>query len=140
MLKHARIAPWLGGLLVAGLALSTAAGPAFASERIEPPRPGVIETLLRAALEDGTPGRRTSLLSFDSAELLDFGLLELERVSPARFDARVDLKLDFGPAPEGVLGYERMRRGLYELELRHNGANWTLQQLTPLATTRPMPG
>lgn len=132
-----RIAPLLGSIVVAGMML---VGAAKASDAVAPPEAAQIEQLLRQALKADAISRGPSLSSFDNATLLDFELREVERIASDRVDAMVDLKLDFGPPPAGVLGYKRERSGSYELELQHDGEDWELQRLTPLADLQKMPG
>lgn len=137
MHRRRRIAPLLAVILIAGLTFS---GAVLASDAVAPPKAGQIEQLLRQALKSGEISRLPSMLSYDDATLLEFSLEDMKRISPKRVDALVDMTLDFGPPPPGVLRYERQRRGRYELELHHGGDGWELQRVTPLADLRRMPG
>lgn len=98
-----------------------------------------IEALLRESLdrESRVTGR---MPAYGTATLVDFELLTLERIGPARWRAETDLEFDFGPPPAGVLGYERRRRGLYHLDIRQADGRFELLRFHAAGSLQRLPG
>ena len=95
-----------------------------------------IERVLRDKLADdaGRPG----LNPYEKAVLKEFRLVELEQVSSTRWYAQTELLFDYGPAPASVIGFERTRRGYFELRLDRQDAQLRLTRFTPVGTVQPL--
>ena len=127
------------GLLCMSMLLSacaTGAGPA--SEQAAVPNAASIERILRDKLADDDPGR-PGLNPYGNAILMEFRLVDLERVSSTRWFAQTELLFDYGPAPASVMGFERTRRGRFELRLDQQDAQLRLTRFTPVGTVQLLP-
>lgn len=139
----------LTGLAVLSLLLPLGcATPVPQADKQAAPTAASIEQLLRdrlAILVALLPNRTMpavrppSLAAYRKAKLLDFKLVELDSVTSSRWIAKIEAEFDFGPPPPAVLGFERTRRGRFDLLLKQKGTRLTLLRFTPLARLYPLP-
>ena len=129
-------------LVAVSLLVSLTFGPAAsAGERDEwhAPKTPSIEQLVRERLENDA----SSLPSFvigPKARIEAFDLIWIEQVQSTRWIAEVEMLLDFGPPLAAVIGYERRRRGIYELVLEQRDGDLTLTRISPKGRLHPLPG
>ena len=113
--------------------------PTPGSDRTAAPSAASIEKLIRGRLKKDDVDR-PGLFPFENAVLMDFRLVDLEQVSSSRWRAEIGLLIDYGPAPPSVIGFERIRLGLFKVRLDRQDANLELTRLTPVGTVQPLPG
>ena len=121
-------------MLAAAMLVAAVIGPAPAALSAQDNPPPPTEADIRALFQDQRSAESVShRLAYRDATLLELRLLELMPVKDSRMRAKVEAEFDFGPAPSGVIGYQRVRSGPYWLRLSHHDAAWALQGLTPVA-------
>ena len=76
--------------------------------------------------------------AFWSAKLLEFDLKSLDRAAPSNWVVITELAFDFGPAPSGVIGFERERGGPFRLVLGREDGELRLKRFTQMRGARPL--
>ncbi|MCP5368798.1 MAG: hypothetical protein H6907_14780 [Hyphomicrobiales bacterium] len=105
-----------------------------------PPGAAEVEMVVRHHLADRTADR-PGVFPDRHTHLTRFRLLDLDRVGPGHWVARVLLGFDHGPPPRGVVGYQRFREGPYLVDMaRHGGGGWQVLRFHALGKVRPLPG
>ena len=131
----------LGALMLAALALPACSGitmppggpaevPRLTAERVE--------SLVRDRLAEDREGE-TRWSAFQTTVLQDLEVVALEPLTASLWHAEVAALLDYGPAPTGVLGYERRRSGHYDLLLMHGPEGFSLERFTLKGRLLPLP-
>ena len=129
---------WSSLAAVAVLLLVGCAGPAPPSQELGMPTAASIEGLVREKL--AKDDFENSLQNpFKKPVLLNFGLVELDQVSPTQWHAEIELSLDFGPPPPSIVGFQQIRRGRYELMLKPQGKRWALFRFHLIGRVHPLP-
>ncbi len=129
----------LAGLAAGAILLAVSfATPAPASDKLAQPTAASIEKLLRDMRAKGEP-ELPSMIPLKYAVLMEFGLVSLHQVSPSRWQAEIELLVEFGPPPPSILGFERMRRGRYWLVLNRQGERWGMSRFSPIARIHLLP-
>ena len=103
------------------------------------PRASSIEDLVRERLENGGPAL-PSYVIIPSVVVEGFDLVTLERISRSRWLAEAELLIDHGPPAPSVIGFERVRRGRYELLIERRGAAFVLLKISAAGRIHPLPG
>ena len=125
---------WASLAIAAGFLLASHEAGAM-SQRSDAPTAIQIEALFHRAQVETHPRLPPS---YWHAKLLDFDLRQLEASASSRWVAIVDLAFDFGPAPAGVIGFQRERGGEYRLELQREDGEIALRRFAPLRGVRPL--
>jgi len=97
-----------------------------------------IEKLLRESLAKDDFSLQ-GMVGFKNAALLEFELVKLEQLSPSRWRAATNLVFVFSPPPASIKGFERVRRGRYQLVLGQQGEQFGLVRFSPTATLHLLP-
>ena len=114
------------------------ATPAPASDKLARPTAASIEKLLRDMLAQDEL-ELPSMIPLKHAVLMEFGLVDLYHVTPSRWQAEIELLVDFGPPPPSILGFERVRRGRYWLVLNRQGERLGMSRFSPIARIHLLP-
>lgn len=125
---------WIA-IVLALVLLFASQGAEAMSQRSDAPNAAQIEALLQRAQAETHPRLPPS---YWNAKLLDFDMRQLEAAAPSNWVAIVDLAFDFGPAPAGVIGFERQRGGEYRLVLSRKDGALGLKRFAPLRGVRPL--
>lgn len=74
-----------------------------------------------------------SLTMLKDAEILDIAIERHEQLSNVAWVAEIEVTADFGPAPKGVIGFERVRSQRFRLVGKSHNKNMQLERFTPIA-------
>jgi len=95
-----------------------------------------IERLIEDAL-DRNVVQPHSLTILENAVILDVDLIRRQKWTPEQKVVVVELEVDFGPAPPGVIGFERLRRDTYWLVLETVDGALAIKRFAPMLKVEP---
>lgn len=80
-----------------------------------------------------------SLTALRDAKVLAIELVSQESRSDREWVAEIELEVDYGLAPAGVIGFESVRRGQYRLVLSEANGEFVLHRFSPMGVVEYLP-